>query len=234
MNRSYARPPKPITISGSKQFDEHGVIPITVKRTGDIQDLRNRYGYTLPNVNQVAGCKLGSRMRPLPVLPKADFWNNHGTTPPVVRLLFTGRLPLKFFTDICYGRSTSTPPYRYKPKPDQHMQREKELWEPKGDVKNACRRIYISIHEARLRHKQRMEQIQERAQQHHKKVEAVFLRQREMENKGLSSYFKKMERESDRLMEKWKKKKPVKDDSAIPLEHCPASSVVLAKTGNDD
>ncbi|XP_067648845.1 uncharacterized protein [Haliotis asinina] len=220
MNRTYARPPKPITISGSKQFDEHGVIPMTVKRTGDIQDLRSRYGYTLPNVNQVAGCKFGSRMRPLPVLPKADFWNNHGTAPPVVRLLFTGRLPLKFFTDICYGRRrvsptfilncTSTPTYRYKPK--QHMQRDKELWEPKGDVKNTCKRIYISIHEARLRHKERMEQIQERAHQHQKKVESVLLRQREMENKGLSSYFKKMEKESDRLMEKWKKKKPVKDD----------------------
>ncbi|XP_046374902.1 uncharacterized protein LOC124148019 [Haliotis rufescens] len=218
MNRGFIRPPKPITITGSKQFDEQGVIPITAKRTGDINELRNKCGYTLPNVNQIAGCKFSSRLRPTPTLPKADFWHNYGTAPPAVRHLFTGRLPLKFFTDICYGRcdSTSLRNCITAQKTAPKTQRERELWEPKREVQSACRRSSISIQEARLRHKQRMEQIQERAHQHLKQVEAVLLRHMEIEDRGASIYFKKMERESNRMMEKWKKKKPVQDKSPTP------------------
>ncbi|XP_071108556.1 uncharacterized protein [Haliotis cracherodii] len=215
MNRGCIRPPKPITITGSRQFHEQGVIPITVTRTGDINELRNKCGYTLPNVNQVAGCKVGT-LRPTPMLPMADFWHNYGTAPPAVRLLFTGRLPLNFFTDICYGRCTSTSLRNSKTAPKTQRERERELWEPKREVKSACRRSSIAIQEARLRHKQRIEQIQERAHQHHKQVEAVLLRHTEMEDKGSSSYIKKLERESNRMMEKWKKKKPVQDKSPTP------------------
>ncbi|ESP03192.1 hypothetical protein LOTGIDRAFT_237803 [Lottia gigantea] len=182
--------------------------------SGGVEELRNKFGYNLPQIATLH--RLYDRERNKHIIN--NIMKSQNTTPTVIKLLFTGRLPMGYFNDLCYGQATQTkkiPLRTTYPIGD----RERPLWQPKPKKVISVREIEHAVYEARARHRNRLENISSKAHSHLKEVEKVMMRHLMIEPRGLKLYFDKLEKRSSKLFEKRKAEKAKHNEVTEKSKH---------------
>ncbi|KAK6165797.1 hypothetical protein SNE40_022642 [Patella caerulea] len=210
-------PPELLASAVKKPDDKYNSIK-PPRKAGDVTELRNKYGYNLPPIATL------HRIYDLEQNRNLVSTMMRSQTPQVIRLLFTGRLPVGYFNDLCYGQSKQVPPkksYHYEPKRERVV----NLWEPRRKASTSEREITRAINDARSRHRQRLNAISKKAHDHSKNIEGVLLRHLMIEPRGLKAYFNKLERESQRMLEQLERGKCNRSDrKSIALDTSSISS----------
>lgn len=120
-------------------------------------------------------------------------------TPYLVKLLFSGNLSKAFFDEICKACET-TERKRQKKQPTEDGEEPKQIWLPKNKVKlrESGRRTEQRILEARLRHKDYLENVSIRAEKLRNKTEVIRLKKAGEMGRGKTIALERMQKEQIR------------------------------------
>jgi hypothetical protein len=97
----------------------------------------------------------------------ANWWAYR--TPLVLKLLFSGQLPDTFFDDMAYGTKKSSAEddeFNFDEcKKNERIESRRDLpmWESRTEVKDTCKRLTLTLQDARLRQRQRHDDVSRRA-----------------------------------------------------------------------
>lgn len=157
-------------------------------------------------------------------------------TPFLVKLLFSGHLPQTFFDELCSAVQDPVNRRRLWHRKETHVERNKELWEPKDfyRLREQGRHTDQRILQARLRHKERLLQTQNAKHEHSReRTEAVLLKKAGTMNTGMKSYLNKIELQAEKLrvLRKIKRAPPRdREASAKPASIFNLTDSTLCKT----